>query len=209
MLSFRPGSAQIRDSIVSAFIYNQVSKNVLAYNIRNASPELNGARPKDVLEISTEFFDWLLPDQGFNLIMNIDTSNMVYPIKTYKVYKIFIGGFEYQRGMTHTKTNAVFLRKNHFLVAVDSNTNPSYIKYISGQLYPTRISEDFGVNINDPKSFLEYLRFRSYSNQVKSIQFKKAEDKSLIFTGYSQTMESNVRIIVKKDDLERPEVIKE
>ncbi|RFS19407.1 hypothetical protein DVR12_22495 [Chitinophaga silvatica] len=198
-----PSNLSTRD-----FIYNKVSKNVFVYNIRNASNSFNGAKPEDILEMGTEYYTSLLPDPGYGLIMSIDTMNLEYPIKNFKVYKIFINGFEYEKGQVHSKTNYLFL-ENNFLVAIDTSDNyPGYIKYISGQFYPTRISEDFKIDLNNPSSCLDYLKFRMYIHQVDSIKFERRVKEGLIFTGYSQTKKSKVEILLKKKDLERPIILR-
>lgn len=200
---------QVESKNIIEYIHNRVSKNFLVYNIRNASQEVNGALPEEVLEMGPEFFYGLISNEGFNLIMKIDTSDLIYPLKDFKVYKVFIRRYEYERGISRIQANHLFTKK-HFLVAVDAKDESHYyIKYVSGQFYPTRISEDFGVNIKDPVSFIEYLRFRTYSDQVENIKLKQQLCDTLIYTGYSQVKKSKVKIILKKDDLERPIVVEE
>ncbi|WP_116978060.1 hypothetical protein [Chitinophaga silvatica] len=193
------------------FIYNKVSKNLIAYHLQHASPDYNGVIALQVLtEGGLEFFDGLLPDEGQKLIMTIDTSDLKYPLSKYKVFKIFIPGFRFLDTVEKVikVRMGIGLLTRDFLVAVALKNEYLDIKYLSGQFYPTRISYDFNIDLDNPNSCVDYLNFRMYSYKVRDIVFYKKNRKGLLFKGYSDIEKSPVLILLPKDDIERPYIVR-
>ncbi|RFS19411.1 hypothetical protein DVR12_22515 [Chitinophaga silvatica] len=203
--------AQAKSEKLNKFIYNKIANNLFAFNLRHANLALNGVVPEEVLDGgSYEFYGFILPDFGQKLIMEIDTSELIYPLSKFEVFKVYIPGFKFLDSVSNTITTpiGIGLTTKDFLIAVDVNSEYPHIKFLSGQFYPTRVSYDFNINLMNPNSCLDYLRFRMYSYKVKDIIFDKRNKEGLLFKGYSEVEKSPVQILLPKDDIERPYIVK-
>jgi hypothetical protein len=64
-----------------------------------------------------------------------------------------------------------FSFNNYFLLALDEQKRE--IKFISGQFFRNPISSDFNLDFNNPNSFIEYLRLKTFYLQTKDFVFVK------------------------------------
>ncbi|RFS25104.1 hypothetical protein DVR12_07935 [Chitinophaga silvatica] len=190
------------------FIYNKLYKNIAAYNIRFANIQLNGRDTKDLVEDGFEYYNAFLPDNGYKLAMEISESNLIYPNKEYKVYKVYVNNFKYVDSAHHAvrKLFDVWTRKD-FLVAVSQNNNRYSIKYLSGQFFPSKIISDFNTTLNNPTSYIDYLNYRMYEYQMNNISFDRKVGANLYFNGYSDVLGNKVTILLEENNIESPKIL--
>jgi hypothetical protein len=71
-----------------------------------------------------------------------------------------------------------------FLVGIDTTKRYKKIKYISGNFYLHAIADDFKLDINNPDSFYEFLKFKTFKYQTEDITFLEKKDNELVFKAY-------------------------
>lgn len=199
-------SSQVDSASIEKYIYNKVYKNIAAHNIRFASFANNGAIYKPILKTNTDaFYDPFLPDVDWKLKMEIEKMKWKYPVQGFDLYKIYIDGFKYIDSKGNEKKIFGVWTDRYFLVALNKETED--IKFISGQFFINAISEDFKVDENDPFSFLEYLKYRTFRYQVRDIKFIKKKHNRYYYDGYSDSLNGRIKLIVYLNELEEPRVI--
>jgi len=108
---------------------------------------------------------------------------------------------------------SIYFREDRmFLIGIDTTTTRIYngfnYIYISGNFYLNAIAKDFNLDINNPESFYEYLKFKTFNYQTENIRFLGKRRKYLMFEAdygsngfYLHTRKSI--IFVNSKDLEK------
>lgn len=196
------------DSVyIEEFIQEETQRNISAYNIRYGDPTINGIILSNFLNSSTNFFyDAFLPKKGFRIKMDIEKLNWNYPIPDYQVYKINIGQ------IVHINKQEDIERKffdkwtsPYFLVAVKySPTDGAKIKFISGQFFINEIKDDFLFNVKEPNSYIEFLRYKMFKYQFRSMVYFRKKKEKFFFKGYSDYLSKEVVICMDTHSVENP-----
>jgi len=180
------------------FIYNAVCKNILIYRILEYVPEtINKGNYID--------FYSSLPDNGYILILDsINKLDLKYPKENYILYSIIKKGWDYRNYYCEEVVKWVSTRANYYCDTIKNlgisedinirgnrNSNRSYliaynpitkdIKYISGSFFLHQISQDFNLSIDNPDSFLDYIKYKLYFLNIKSIELHKKTKRKIIF----------------------------
>lgn len=180
------------------FIYNAVCKNILIYRILEYVPEhLNKGNYIDFLTS--------LPDNGDILILDsINKLDLKYPKENYILYSIIKGGWKYTSYYCEEVVKWVSTRANYYCDTIGGlsvsddlnfkgnwNSNSIYliaynpttkeIKYISGSFFLHQISQDFNLSIDNPDSFIDYIKYKLYFLPIKSIELYKKTKKKIVF----------------------------
>jgi len=197
-----------QDSVTNAnaYLYNAVYKNIAAYNIRNSSFTFNGVIVSDMFRSNADFFyDRLLPDYGYRLKMDIDKSDLKYPLSSFALYKIHTYGFTFVNERGDTALSSNHWTPNNYLIALDRSNGD--IKFVSGQYFISAIGDDFKVTPDNPSTLIPYLQLRAFYVGAKNITFKRKRSKTFIYEGYSNEYNRTLRIVVPIKDIEHIKVI--
>src|SRR5579859_8180050 len=106
------------------YIYNYVYKNIAAFNIRYASYSFNMLRFNDKFRTNGDFFyQYLMPDHGYKLQMNIEKLDSVYPNPKFHLYQIYLSGFNFIADIHGLPEDHSLRPKttNYFLVALNED----------------------------------------------------------------------------------------
>ncbi|NVN94196.1 MAG: hypothetical protein HXX18_02810 [Bacteroidetes bacterium] len=180
------------------FIYNAVCKNILIYRILEYIPE--GINKGNYIDFHSS-----LPDNGDMLILDsINKLDLKYPKENYILYSIIKGGWRYTNYYCEEVVKWVSTRANYYCDTVRSfyvsddldtrgnrNSNSSYliaynpitkdIKYISGSFFLHQISQDFNLSIDNPDSFIDYIKYKLYFLHIKSIELHERTKRKIVF----------------------------
>lgn len=195
--------AHLNNINVNDHIYNEVYKNIAAYNIRYASYFFNGVNFKAKFRSSTDFFyHWFIPDYGYKLDMYISQLDSSYPDSKFQLYRIYIKGFNYiSDNHSLPSISSLGPKTTHdFLIALNKDNGD--IKFVSGQFFRSCISEDFHIDREDPTTFFAYLKLRAFDVGGTNIKFEKKTHKKWIFKGYSEIYKKPFIITVDKKDID-------
>ncbi len=206
---------------VDEYLYNEVYKNIAAYNIRYASHSFNGVIFKNTFRDNADFFyGFFLPNYGYKLELNIVNLDSSYLSTAFRLYKIhLVNGFSFaldtkQPGYAShglvTDNDSLGpvtgygslgpITSDDFLVALNEATGS--LKFISGQFFHSMISEDFTIDRKNPETLIQYLRFRSFVVGGQDIKFKKRKHSKLIYEGFSNLYHCPFLIEVDKKNLD-------
>jgi hypothetical protein len=138
--------------------------------------------------------------------MDIEKLSWKYTIPGYQVYKIYMKEIIQTNEQTGVEKKFSGKWTNpYFLVAVNcDSTGASKIKFISGQFYTHAIKDDFSIDIKDPNSCIEFLKYKMFKYQLKDIVFFKKKKGKLLFKGYSDYLSKSVMISLDTDLVESP-----
>jgi hypothetical protein len=167
---------------------------------------MNGSVRQNIFRSNSDFFyDAFLPDYGYKLEMDIQKLAWQYPDKEFDLYKVFVNGFKYSAGNDSASilTMGKWTRRD-FLLAF--NKRNGEIKFISGQFFISAIADDFKFEINEPSSYLNFLKLKLFPYQVDNITFVRRKHKKLYFMAASGTLNKSLYIILPLKDLEHPQV---
>jgi hypothetical protein len=189
---------------INTYLYNNIYKNIAAYNIKYSYYPLNGSVKQDIFRSNGDFFyDAFLPDFGYKLDMKIIKLDWQYPDKNFNLYKIFVNGFRYTAGDDSASVSVMGKWTNRdFLLAL--NKENGEIKFISGQFFISAIADDFTFNKYDPASYLNFLKLKLFPFQVDNITYVKRRHKKLYFYGASSALNKSLYIVLSLKDLEHP-----
>jgi len=198
----------IPDSI-SEFVITETYKNIAAFNIKFSVHSFNGTDKSNYLNTNKNFFfDAFIADYGFRLKMDIKKLPEIYPLDKYELYQIFIDGFNYinKNADIEVKKGVVGEASygNYYLLAV--NNENKKIKFISGQFFRNQISHDFSLDSNNPSSFIEYLKFKTFYLQTKDLVFIKSKGNALYYKSYSNELKEEITIRLSLKDIENPTI---
>ncbi|EHQ29553.1 hypothetical protein [Mucilaginibacter paludis] len=182
---------------IDTFIYNKVYKNIAAYQIKHVLANA-GDRPFSATDHF--FYESVLPDADARMGMVIEKTDLVYPINTYDVYRITMNGMQFQNKDKIMMTLSGINPGHLFLVAVDKQSGG--IKFISGQFFLSAISADFNLNRNDPSSFINYLFFKTYADELKNIQFGKRILNLCYYRAFSTALQKPVNLVLDTKNME-------
>lgn len=131
-------------------------------------------------------------------IYKTETPNIDYPDSNYKLIGLSLEG-EVCNDIIRTRRLIDGILTNRFLIAVDTSKtgNEFAIKYLSGKMFLDNLSDDFKLNVEDPESFLDYIKLRMFDYDVEQIKFLKRRRKKLFYTGYSNI--TNQELILSVD----------
>lgn len=196
----------IPDSI-SEFVTNETYKNIAAFNIKCSIHSANGVDKSNYLNTNKNFFfDAFIADYSFRLKMDVKKLSQDYPLNNYELYQVFIDGFRYTN-----KNEDIEVKKGvigeasfdrYYLLALDSKSKT--IKFISGQFFRNPIASDFSLDFNNPNSFIEYLRLKTFNLQTKDLVFIKRKGKALYYKSYSDELKGEISIMLSLKDIENP-----
>jgi len=192
------------------FIYNEVYKNIAAFNIKYSLHSLNGVYKGNLLSSTRNFFfDAYIADYGFKLKMDIKELSQAYPLGNYKLYQIFIDGFRYINEKGDIEVNKIgvedFPFSSQYLLALDEKNRT--IKFISGQFYKNSIANDFSFDCNVPSSYITYLKLKTFNLETSDLKFSKRKGKKLFFKAYSEELKKGITIILSLKDIENPKIL--
>ena len=185
---------------VENYLYNEIYKNIAAYQIRNSAFSFNDI-PFDSLSYTNAdlFYRSFLADYGYKLKLTISPVNLPYPVGGYEIYEIKKGLFEYVNNLGLPGIVCMGpISGDTYLVAL--NARNGEIKFISGQLFKTRIAADFKVNPKQPETMTRYIEFRTYDIGGAEIVFRRKRHKEFIFKGWSKKFNQAVTIFVNRKD---------
>ena len=188
---------------VNEYIYNYAYKNIAAFNIRYASYSFNMLWFNTRFRTNADFFyQYLMPDHGYKLQMDIEKLDSVYPNPKYHLYKIYLNGFHLVPDKHGLPEDNSWRPKttNYFLLALNEDNGD--IKFISGQFFKSYISDDFSINKDDVTTFIPYLRLRAFDVGGVNIKFKKKRHKKWMFEGYSEIFKKPFTITVDRKDID-------
>jgi hypothetical protein len=190
------------------FIYNNVYKNIAAFNIKYASRSLNGAIPvKTFHEGDTFFYNPFLPDDGFKLEMKVQQLDWHYPREGFMLYEVSLDGLKYNNAKAGLEQKNFYVwGGKYFLIAVNRSNHQGEVKFISGQFFIHAIADDFRLNEKDPLSYLDFLKFKLFRYQVENISFVKKKGKKLCYTGNSLLYNKRINIELALKNIEFPVV---
>jgi hypothetical protein len=201
--------AQSDTTEIKENIYNRVYKNVAAFYINYAvksKMELNQGYLFD--NMNNYFFDSCLPDKGFKLDMKITKLDWKYPVDGYSVYEIKLNGLSFVNELSGKIKTTLQIDgslkhslSRYYLLCINGE---KIIKFISGSYFLNNISNDFKLDINNLKSYIDYLKFRNFEDQIDEIIYFKKKRGKLLFKGYSKEFQKNVILYV---DIENPNLI--
>ncbi|MEO6850773.1 MAG: hypothetical protein ABI203_12100 [Mucilaginibacter sp.] len=203
--------AQSDSTKVKELIYNRMYKNIAAYYINYAVKVRSGLK-HGFLDQDDKyyFFDRSLPERGWTLDMEITLLDWKYPVDGYRVYQIKLNGLRFSsdtsvwrianKGVSQVEQSP----SNYNLICVNEMGS---IKFISGRFFIHDVSEDFKLNNNNPESYLEYLKYKTFEDQVGQITFLKRKGKKLIFSGYSDLYQYKVRLTVDPKNPGRVDIL--
>ena len=197
-LSLLRVNAVISDSTLIKYIENKTIKNILIFRIKTTSIVENDLHDK-FLKPYVSFFD-VLPDNDCKLVLEVKKIDIQYPDTSIKLYSIFKNHDQYDCGAKVIEPSfSYFPIDRYFLIGINKKNE---IKFISGNFFLSAIKNDFKLDINDPYSFFEYLKFKTYYLQIKDLKFIKQKKKQFIFEAYALELDKTVNIIVSLDDIE-------
>lgn len=198
-----PCKAQTLDSNLRKLI----SKNIMAYHIRNAQPFELGLSDNNSLTNRLMFFDAILPDNEHELSIEFEKCDLIYPNKNYKVFHIIKRGYQFSDSKGNTALDFSFPRFNcdeNFLVAINGENN---IKFISGNLFRSKFYEDFNLNRNNPSTFIKYLEFYFYYAGVKNIRYKYAKHKIFYYQAFSDCLNKEIILSIDINDWQNIKIL--
>ncbi|QJB34758.1 hypothetical protein HF329_27050 [Chitinophaga oryzae] len=204
LLLTESGYSQHLNKKDSAVILN----NIISYHIRYAvDADISITQNRVLSADGKSIFQKLMPADG-QLITEIMPykGDLNYPNKNYQLFTIHLPGFkvEYPDGMTSTTRLIGFKFDEDYLVAYDSTT--SSIKFISGNFFKSRITQDFELDNTKPKSFYQYLMLRCYAMHPLNIRYTKKDENGIYFAVYSKIFNIDVEVFVRYDDHEMVKV---
>lgn len=185
-------------------VYNTVYKNIISYNIYNASYNFNGINVNESLKPGQPNpFDGLIADFGYKLNLGFKKLDWQYPNKEYNIYDVTLDALIFEDSVNNLKirANGPIINK-HFLIGI--RRRDKNILFISGQFFKHEIAEDFQITIKKPESLIEFLKYKTFQYQMEDIHFLKNKRNELWFKGYSASIGKNLIIKVPKrhvDDL--------
>lgn len=203
-------NAQNISKQAEAFISEKVQKNIAAYNLKYGDITLNGILPNNKLVLESSFFyDAFLPDEGFKMQMSIEKIDWEYPIKGYVVYKIYMKQIVHINEKTGDERKFFDKWTNpYFLVALDENEQKWKIKFISGQFFTHSIKGDFPIDISNPLSYFDFLKYKMFKYQITDLSFDKKGKEKIYFKGYSNYLNKKVNIILDYKQSEDSIIVK-
>ncbi|MGY4384651.1 hypothetical protein ACVWYN_001677 [Pedobacter sp. UYP24] len=130
--------------------------------------------------------------------MQINELDFKYPISGYIVYQVKLDGLRFtSESYGKNKSAQVFdgpfdaPPSNYYLLCV----NPlNEIKFVSGNYFVNDITKDFRLDNADPKSYLLYLKFRTFTYKTREIAFLKRQKNLLYFSAFSEELNRKISI---------------
>jgi len=186
-------------------IKNEVTKNILAFHIRYSLDSELGVNSGNI--ISLRYLNTLIPlgESEMELYIYKDSS-LLYPVEGYILYRVENPGFKFntQNGSIKLDNFHSFLSDKVYLLAYKETTNE--IKYISGNMFLSKIAEDFQLSIETPKSFYRYLVLKYFNYGLKDVSFVRKSKDSYIFKAFSETINDKVLVTVSLFDFDKTKI---
>lgn len=204
--------AQMDSGKIKTLIYNQLYKNIASYYITYAVNNKTDLNKKGYLRegVTSYFFDQCLPDNGYNLEMEISKLNWTYPIDNFDVYQVQLNGLRFSSSTSKRiklvqtidgPTNAP--PSNYYLLCIDRHI---VVKFVSGSCFLNDVSNDFKLNNLEPQSYVNYLKFKTFQYQITQILFAKKRRHYFYYTAFSNQLNSKVMIIVDINSPSNPRI---
>jgi hypothetical protein len=191
----QPDSAKIKETI-----YNSVYKNVAAFYIERAVKSKTDISNGFLYpNLDKYFFDLCLPNTGFRMMMEINKLDWEYPIDGYHVYRIKLNGLTFKSDSLRLIETTLQIdgppggTATNYLLCINDK---GVIKFISGNYFLHDVSRDFKLDDKSPESYVKYLKFRTFEDQIDQITYLKRKRGNLIFTGYSTEFKRKVQLSV-------------
>lgn len=190
--------AQSNDSLIK----EEVVKNMLVYHIRYcADSEIGLSKGGFLAEKNKFFYDRIINNSYcLNITINNDSSILKYPLEGYFLFNVLKPSFRFEKD-----TISQFIKLGSFsfdekyLIAYNPSTKD--IKFISGNFFLSRISEDFNLGTTFSQTWNDYLRMRLYKYSIEKFEYLFQNDNFIILKGYSQKRKFDIKIDKKDLDL--------
>lgn len=184
--------------VINTETLDKVRKNILSYHIRYSLPYDIGLADDGCLLVQDGKykFEWLssLGNLSLRLLVS-QCSELSYPLSDYKLFEIkkhkfgFVdkdGVLKYLSDMTS------FTSDEKYLIAINDSNQ---IKFISGNMFLHRISEDF--DFQNDSGIINYIRIRLYNYELDNIDFIKKRKGIIYLKAFSKS--ENLNTIIKID----------
>ncbi len=199
-------SQKIPDSV----LISELKKNVLAYRIRTDFKLVEHG--DNSTRIKTELLR-LFPEKGEDLLLDVSNIPLRYPNPNIDLFEVTNFNYEFSRIGSDGEIEIVNNSKEYFdskpkvdqlsrRMLIGINRKEKSIIYVSGYFYLTKISNDFDLDMNNPDSFIQFLRLKLFNYNMNDFSFVKQRKKYLLYKGYSKATSANYYIRVNKNDFD-------
>lgn len=175
-----------------------VIKNIVTYHFRYALNYDLGLDMNRKLYTNRYFFEDLWPDNEKHLRIELVNSSIYYPKNNYSILHFYKKGFKIG---TNEKELIIPLTSlsydEDYLIAFDNNTKS--LKFLSGNFFKNKISEDFNLNMEKPDSFIEYILINYFNYGLKGVNFLKKRKGLLLFSALTRDEKKVIIQIDSKD----------
>lgn len=208
---------------ISTKIYNLVYKNIIYHEIL-CSTDFDKSSLENFFDIARFF-----PDSGYYLDLDIQRLDWKFPLSKYAVYKVTKSGWTFTKtvlknynldnkieddssfstqsiSISTLDTYTTAFNEDVYLVAYD-NKNDNII-FISGDFYTSSISSYFSLDINNPATFIPYLRYKLFNLDMNNVSFFKKKKTKLYFKIEYNNNENSGYVEIKNNNFERIKIYK-
>lgn len=171
-----------------------IKNNLLSYRIYYLS---------NIVESEYKFTTkCLLPAKNENLVIALENVDFKFPDNSFKLYKVFNNNYVYNKKINDT---TVFNNNRGCgYVPYSYNSLIAYKKdkilFISGMLFKDPIARYFNLDIDDPKSFNLFLKFKLFNYGIQEIKFVKKKKKYLLFEGHPHPVKIKIKVDINNFD---------
>lgn len=176
-----------------------IEKNILIYRIYKTN-EVGNDLENGALKPYTSLFN-LLPDDGYHLNLSASKSGLSYPDSNYVLFSIYKEADQFTKGNKIVEQEfQPTLFDRFFLIGYDSINNR--IKFISGNFFLSKISDDFKNLPSDSNALIKYIQLREYFLQIDNIIILKKGKKFVTLSAESKEIQKKIKIRVWYNNLE-------
>ncbi len=174
--------------------------NLISYHIRYALEYDLGIEDQYLARNENYFFDKLLSCER-ELMVELRKTELTYPIEGYNLYHFWKRGFRFKRNdsiVSYSMSSLYY--DDDYLVAYNSSSDD--IKFISGNFFKTKVSNDFNLDKKKPNSFIKYIQMKFFNVRPVDIAYTKTKKGRMLFSAKSQLDGRYITFIVSMQDFD-------
>lgn len=181
-------------------IHWSVQKNIIAFHIRNCSNFEMGLDENGFLTKKNNLlFENLLTNEALRLDSFQVNKLYSFPNQNLKLLAFRKRGFQFDNdSVSHFFDLQLLPYDDLYLIAYKDST----IEYISGNFFKTPISRYYELNSDNPKTYYEFLRLKTFYILAKDFHFIKKDKYFMNFKCYSDYLKREISIKMKIKDPE-------